>query len=106
MRTTAARSGRDRTGALRDVSRRQRRRILHAYELRIRGLDDTIARAAARWELFACPEVRDLVKGAGKDRFLVLYEGEWDQPKIWCHLLANAGYAAEPIGRVDETEAS
>jgi hypothetical protein len=106
MRTTAARSGRDRTGALRDVSRRQRRRILHAYELRIDGLDGPIARAAARMVLFACPEVRDLVKRAGKDRFLVLYEGEWDQPKIWCHLLANAGYAAEPIGRVDETEAS
>jgi hypothetical protein len=79
---------------------------MHAYELRIRGLDVASARAAARWELFACPEVRDLVKGAGKDRFLVLYEGDWDQPRIWCHLLANAGYHAEPIGRVDGTDAA
>jgi hypothetical protein len=79
---------------------------VHAYELRIRGLDDKIARAAARWELFACPEVRDLVKAAGKDRFLVFYEGKWDHPKVWCRVLENAGYPAEPIGRVDETEAA
>jgi hypothetical protein len=79
---------------------------VHAYELRIRGLDDKMGRAAARWELFACPEVRDLVTAAGKDRFLVLYEGKWDHPKVWCRVLENAGYRAEPIGRVDETEAA
>jgi hypothetical protein len=101
---TAAGSDRVPTGALRDVSREQRRPTVHAYELRIQGLDGKIARAAARWELFACPEVRDLVEGAGKDRFLVLYDGEWDQPKVWCHLLAGAGYEAEPIGKVNETD--
>ena len=106
MRMTAAVPGRVRLSARRRVSRKQRRHTVHAYELRIRGLDVTSARAAARWELFACPEVRDLVKGAGKDRFLVLYEGNWDQPRIWCHLLTNAGYQAEPIGRVSETDAA
>jgi hypothetical protein len=74
---------------------------VHAYELRIRGLDGSAGRNAARWELFACPEVRDLVKGGGgRDRFLVIYEGEWDQPTVWCRVLENAGYEAEPIGRV------
>ena len=73
---------------------------MHAYELRIRGLDGAAGRNAARWELFACPEVRDLVKGGGRDRFLVIYEGEWDQPTVWCRVLENAGYEAEPIGRV------
>jgi hypothetical protein len=53
---------------------------VHAYELRIRGLDDELARTAARWELFAFPDVRDL-----------------------CHVLANAGYEAGPIGRMEET---
>ena len=78
---------------------------MHAYELRIRGLDDNARVAAARWQLLACPEVRDLVMKAGTDRFLVLYEGTWDQSKIWCRVfLANARYAAEPIGAVDETK--
>jgi hypothetical protein len=76
---------------------------VHAYELRIRGLDDNARVATARWQLLVCPEVRDLVR-AGTDRFLVLYEGRWDQSKIWCRVLANAGYAAEPIGAVDETK--
>jgi hypothetical protein len=77
---------------------------VHAYELRIPGLDDKGRLAAARWQLLACPEVRDLVTKAGTDRFLVLYEGKWDQSKIWCRVLANAGYTAEPIGAVDETK--
>jgi hypothetical protein len=79
---------------------------VHAYELRIRGLDGSSDRAAARWELFACPEVRDLVKSAGPDRFLVLYEGAWDQHAVWCRVLERAGYEAEPIGRLEEDEAS
>jgi hypothetical protein len=79
---------------------------VHAYELRIRGLDGSSGRAAARWELFACPEVRDLVKAPGPDRFLVLYEGAWDQHVVWCRVLERAGYEAEPIGRLEEDEAS
>ena len=80
---------------------------MHAYELRIRGLDTTAARNAARWQLFACPEVRDLVRIRGiRDRFLVLYEGEWDQPAVWCRVLEHAGYEAEPIGRVREYPAA
>jgi hypothetical protein len=74
---------------------------VHAYELRIHGLEDPSARGAARWELFACPEVRDLVKAAGDDSFLVLYEGDWDHPQVWCRLLAKAGFEAEPVGPVD-----
>ena len=80
---------------------------MHAYELRIRGLDSAARRNAARWELFSCPEVRDLVKGGGgSDRFLVIFDGEWDQHGVWCRVLENAGYAAEPIGRVREFPAA
>jgi hypothetical protein len=75
---------------------------VHAYILRIRGLDSELAFALARWDLFTCPEVRELVKLDGEGRFLVLYEGDRDQPKTWCHVLANAGYPATPVGRVDE----
>jgi hypothetical protein len=75
---------------------------VHAYEIRICGLDSATGCNLARWELFACPEVPDLVKVAGRDRFLVLYEGEWDQHAVWCRVLENAGYEAEPIGRVRE----
>jgi hypothetical protein len=75
---------------------------VHAYELRIRGLDGTTGRYAARWKLFACPEVRDLVEIAGRDRFLVIYEGEWDQQAVWCRVLENAGYEVEPIGPIPE----
>jgi hypothetical protein len=89
------------TDELRIASSEQRRHTVHAYELRIRGLDDERARTAARWELFAFPDVRDLVRGAGKDHFLVLYEGRWEHPSVWCHVLANAGFDAEPIGRAN-----
>ena len=89
-----------------DVSSRPQEAPVHVYELRIRDLDAPSRRAAARWELFACPEVRDLVKAAGPDRFLVLYEGAWDQHVVWCRVLERAGYEAEPIGRLDEDEAS
>jgi hypothetical protein len=91
------------THALREASPNKEANV-HAYELRIRGLDDNAGVAAARWQLLACPEVRDLVRKAGTDRFLVLYAGKWEQPKIWCRVLANAGYTAEPIGGVDETK--
>jgi len=79
---------------------------MHVYELQIRGVDRPVNPAVARWELFACPEVRDLVKAAGRDRFLVLYEGDWDQHAVWCRVLENAGYEAQPIGGLDEGAAS
>jgi hypothetical protein len=83
-----------------------RRLHMHAYELRIGGLDRAISLADARWKLFACPEVRDLVRAGGKERFLVLYDGKWAQPTIWCHVLSNAGYPAEPVVGIDGTEAA
>jgi hypothetical protein len=89
-----------------DVSSRRQEASVHAYELRIRDLDGPIAQGIARCELFACPEVRDLVKAGGRDRFLVLYEGDWDQPAVWCRVLENAGYEAEPIGRLEEDRTS
>ena len=80
---------------------------MHAYELRIHGLETQDGLNAARWELFACPEVRDLVSvGDGRDRFLVIYEGEWDQRAVWCRVLENAGYEAEPMGRIPEYPAT
>ena len=90
----------------RGASPEQRRVTVHAYELRIRGLDSEFAFALARWDLFTCPEVLDLVGLDGEDRFLVFYEGDRERVRMWCHVLANAGYPATPIGRVDEPEAA
>lgn len=76
----------------------------NAYELRIQGLDRLISFAAARWELFAFPEVRDLARGHGSDHFVVFCEREPADPDAWCRLLEEAGYPAEPIGQVDDTD--
>jgi hypothetical protein len=76
---------------------------VHAYELRIRGLDSEFAFAFARWDLLSCHEVRALVPLDGEDRFLVLYEGD-SQARLWCRVLAGAGYPATPVGQVDEPE--
>jgi len=75
----------------------------NAYELRICGLEHLISFAAARWELFAFPEVRDLARGHGRHRFDVLYEGDQADPDAWCRRLTGAGYPAKPLGRVDNT---
>jgi len=78
---------------------------MNIYELRIRGLDrESLGNARAK--LFACPEVRDLVRAGGNHRFLVLYEGRRGQPNLWCLILANAGYPAQPVGDVHGTEAA
>ena len=78
---------------------------MNAYELRIPGLGrESLGNARSR--LLACPEVRDLVRAGGKDRFLVLYDGRWAQPNVWCLILANAGYPAQPVGDVHGTEAA
>jgi hypothetical protein len=78
---------------------------MNTYELQIRGLDRE-AFVNGRSKLLACPEVRDLVRAGGRDRFLVLYDGRWVQPNVWCLILANAGYPAQPVGDVHGTEAA
>jgi hypothetical protein len=85
----------------RGPSPEQRSLTVHGYELHIRGLDSSFAFARARWELFGCHEVRELVSLNGGDRFVALYEGDC-QARLWCQLLANAGYPARPVGQVDE----
>jgi hypothetical protein len=87
----------------RGASPEQRRVTVHAYELRIRGLDSEFAFALARWDLLSCHEVRELVRLDGGDRFLVLYEGDCEA-SLWCHLLGSASYPATPVGQVDEPE--
>ena len=73
---------------------------MKAYELRISDLDTEARRAGARWQLFACPEVRDLVRVGNDGRFLVLYDGIWPQPAVWCRVLEDGGYDAEPLGEI------
>jgi hypothetical protein len=77
----------------------------NAYELRIRGLEHLISFTAARWELFAFREVRDLARAQRRDGFVVLYEGDSADPDAWCwcRLLTDAGYPAEPLRRLDNT---
>jgi hypothetical protein len=76
---------------------------MNAYELEIRGLSNAVSFATVRWELFVFPEVRGLVSGAAKDRFLVLYEGESADPTAWCRVLSAAGYPATPVAPLLET---
>jgi hypothetical protein len=71
---------------------------MHAYELTIHGLADEGSLAAARWELFAFPGVRDLLPWNRPDLFVVLYEGDVADPDAWCRVLSAAGYPAEPSG--------
>jgi hypothetical protein len=70
---------------------------MKSYEVRIRGLGAASSLAAARWELFVFPEVRDLLPWSGRDRFVVLFEGERPDPSAWCRVLSAAGYPAQPI---------
>lgn len=65
---------------------------MNAYELRIAGVENDARLAAARWELFACPEIRDLYRIDGTDRVAILYEGAEPDVRRWVGLLEHAGY--------------
>ena len=67
---------------------------MNAYELRILGLEHPVSFATARWELLAFPEVRDLLRTAGTERFVVLYEGRRPDVEGWCEELAELGHPA------------
>jgi hypothetical protein len=71
---------------------------MNQCEVGIRGLDDVVSFAAARWELLTFPEVRDLLRGGGRDRFVVLYEGNRPDIDGWCELLTDAGFPSSSIG--------
>ena len=74
---------------------------MNVFELRIRGVDRPSTLAAARWELFAFPEIRDLVRMPGQHRFAVIYEGDVADAAAWCKELTDQGFPSEPIGRTD-----
>ena len=76
---------------------------MNAYALRIRGLEHLISLTAARSELLAFPEVNDLLRAPGKERFTVLYEGNRPDPAAWYSVVSEAGYPASPIGPVHAT---
>ena len=76
---------------------------MNQCHVRIRGLDELISFAAARWELLAFPEVGDLLRGSGRDRFVVLYEGNSPDINGWCSRLTGAGFPASPIGELGDT---
>ena len=76
---------------------------MNQCEVGIRGLDEVMSFAAARWELLTFPEVRDLLRGAGRDRFVVLYEGNRPDIDGWCCLLTEAGFPASPIAALGDT---
>jgi hypothetical protein len=73
---------------------------MNAYELRIRKLEDPISFATARWELLAFPEVCDLLRTAGAERFVVLYQGRRPDLERWCDALAALGHPALPIRQI------
>jgi hypothetical protein len=72
----------------------------------IRGLDPLMSFAAARWELLTFPEVRDLLRGFGRDRFVVLYDGDAPDIGHWCARLTEAGFPASPTHKLDDRGAT
>ena len=72
-------------------------------DVRISGLDDLMSFAAARWELLTFPEVGDLLRGPGRDRFVVLYDGDRPDSNGWCGRLTEAGFPAAPIAALGDT---
>jgi hypothetical protein len=64
--------------------------VVNVYELQLDGVVNEQQLHAARWELFVCPEVRDVVLLAN-GHTAVLYDGAPDA-KRWLGLLAKAGY--------------
>jgi hypothetical protein len=72
----------------------------------IRDLDPLISFAAARWELLTFPEVRDLLRGFGRDRFVVLYDGDAPDIDGWCGRLTEAGFPASRIHKLNDTGAT
>jgi hypothetical protein len=76
---------------------------MNQCDVRIRGLDNLMSFAAARWELLTFPEVGDLLRGSGRDRFVVLYDGNTPDINRWCGQLTGVGFPAAPIGDLGET---
>ena len=70
---------------------------MNLYPLLIADATCDAALAAARWQLFVFPEVRDLRRGATNDTAVVVYEGEAPDVAAWLAVLAGAGYDAEPL---------
>ena len=76
---------------------------MNQCHVRIRGIDDLMSFAAARWELPTFPEVGDLLRGSGRDRFVVLYDGNSPDINSWCGQLAEVGFPASPIDALGDT---
>jgi hypothetical protein len=79
---------------------------MNRCDVRIRGLEPLKSFAAARWELLTFPEVRDLLHGFGKDRFVVLYDGDALDIDQWCTRLTEAGFPASRIHSFNDTGAT
>ena len=71
---------------------------MNVYALRIADAATEAALAAARWQLFVFPQVRDLRRGISADVVEVLYEGGEPNVGAWLAVLEQAGYEAEPLG--------
>lgn len=71
---------------------------MNVYALRIANAATEAALAAARWQLFVFPQVRDLRRGSGDDLVEVLYERGDPNVGAWLAVLEQAGYEAEPLG--------
>ena len=72
-------------------------------DVRIGGLDELMSFASARWELLTFPGVGDLLRGAGRDRFVVLYDGDSPDINGWCGRLSEVGFPAAPIAASGDT---
>jgi hypothetical protein len=79
---------------------------MNRCDVRIRGLDPLMSFAAARWELLTFPEVRDLLRGLDRDRFVVLYDGDAPDIDGWCGRLTEAGFPTSRIHKLNDRGAT
>jgi hypothetical protein len=79
---------------------------MNRCDLCVRDLDPLVSFAAARWELLTFHEVRDLLRGSGRDRFVVLYDGDAPDIDGWCGRLTELGFPASRIHKLNDTGAT
>lgn len=79
---------------------------MNTYELRVAGVETDARLAAARWELFVCPEVRDVARMDEFERVAIRYEGAQPDVGRWIELLSRAGYPASTFEQAETPPAA
>lgn len=71
---------------------------MNVFELRIPGTERESRLWAARWELFVCPEIREVNRTGATDEVAILCDHEQPNVSHWLEVLEQAGYPAQLVG--------